>query len=73
MLDGLTANGLVSTDENITIERFNADGDFAVADAIAGQVVAASFDLVVTMSTPSLQTVAKATALRELFRFLDCG
>ena len=37
VLDGLTANGLVDG-QNISIERFNADGDFAVANAIAGQV-----------------------------------
>jgi ABC-type uncharacterized transport system substrate-binding protein len=61
VLGGLTANGLVDG-QNISIERFNADGDFAVANAIAGQVVAAGFDMVVTISTPSLQTVAKANS-----------
>jgi ABC-type uncharacterized transport system substrate-binding protein len=59
VLDGLAANGLVDG-QTISIRRFNADGDLAVANAIAGQVVAAGFDLVVTISTPSLQTVAKA-------------
>src|SRR5262245_55315371 len=61
VLDGLTANGLVDG-QNISIKRFNADGDFAVANAIAEQVVAAGFDVVVTISTPSLQTVAKANS-----------
>jgi ABC-type uncharacterized transport system substrate-binding protein len=59
VLDALTANGLVDR-QNIRIQRFNADGDFTVANAIAGQVVAAGFDMIVTISTPSLQTVAKA-------------
>ena len=40
VLDALAANGLVDG-QNISIERFNADGDFTVANAIAGQVVAA--------------------------------
>ena len=61
VLDALTANGLIDG-QNISIERFNADGDFAVANAIAGQVVAAGFDMVLTISTPSLQTVAKANS-----------
>ena len=65
VLDGLTANGLVDG-QNISIERFNADGDFAVANAIAGQVVAAGFDMVVTISTPSLQTVAKANSSEKI-------
>jgi putative tryptophan/tyrosine transport system substrate-binding protein len=59
VLNALTANGLVDG-QTISIKRFNAEGDFAVANAIAEQVVAAGFDVVVTISTPSLQTVAKA-------------
>ncbi len=67
VLDGLTANGLVDG-QNISIKRFNADGDFTVANAIAGQVVAAGFDLVVTISTPSLQTVAKANSSERVIQ-----
>ena len=65
VLDSLKANGLVDG-KNISIERFNADADFAVANAIAEQVVAAGFDMVVTISTPSLQTVAKANSSQKL-------
>src|SRR5262245_6703977 len=61
VLDALTANSLIDG-QNIGIRRFNADGDFTVANAIAGQVVAAGFDMVVTISTPSLQTMAKANS-----------
>jgi ABC-type uncharacterized transport system substrate-binding protein len=61
VLDGLKANALIGG-KNIGISRFNADGDFTVANAIAKQVVAAGFDMVVTISTPSLQTVAKANS-----------
>ena len=67
VLDGLVANGLVDG-QNIHIRRFNADGDFTVANAIAGQVVAAGFDLVVTISTPSLQTVAKANSSERVIQ-----
>ena len=57
-----------STDKTFSIGRFNADGDFTVANAIAGQVVAAGFDLVVTISTPSLQTVAKANSSERVIQ-----
>ena len=67
VLDGLTANGLVDG-QNISIRRLNADGDFTVANAIAGQVVAAGFDLVITISTPSLQTVAKANSSERVIQ-----
>ncbi len=43
-----------------TIRRFNAQGDQATATAIAKQVTSGGYDLIVTMSTPSLQTVAAA-------------
>jgi ABC-type uncharacterized transport system substrate-binding protein len=65
VLDSLKANGLIDG-KNLSIERFNADGDFAVANAIAEQVVAANFDIVVTISTPSLQTVAKANSSQKV-------
>jgi ABC-type uncharacterized transport system substrate-binding protein len=67
VLDALTANGLIDG-QNISIRRFNADGDFTVANAIAGQVVAAGFDMVVTISTPSLQTMAKANSSERLIQ-----
>ncbi|HEY6366983.1 MAG TPA: ABC transporter substrate binding protein, partial [Candidatus Binatia bacterium] len=67
VLDALTAAGLVDG-QNISIRRFNADGDFTVANAIAGQVVAAGFDMVITISTPSLQTVAKANSSERVIQ-----
>src|SRR5262245_61452473 len=67
VLADLSANGLVDG-QNIQIRRFNADGDFTVANAIAGQVVAAGFDLVVTISTPSLQTVTKANSSERVIQ-----
>jgi ABC-type uncharacterized transport system substrate-binding protein len=61
VLDALAASGLIDG-QNISIQRFNADADFAVANAMAEQVVTGGFDMVVTISTPSLQTVAKANS-----------
>lgn len=45
---------------SVTIKSFNAEGDIGTANAIAKDVVAGSFDMVITISTPSLQTVAAA-------------
>jgi len=65
VLDALSTNGLADG-KNIRIQRFNADGDFTTANAIAAQVVEAGFDMVVTISTPSLQTVAKANSSQKI-------
>src|SRR5579862_4514030 len=42
------------------IHRYNAEGDIATANAIATEVTSADNDLVLTISTISLQTVASA-------------
>ena len=57
LLDGLAERGL-RDGENIIIQRFNAQGDMPTGVAIARQVTAGDFDLVVTSSTPSMQAVA---------------
>lgn len=44
--------------ENLAIRRFNAQGDMPTGVAIARQVTAGDFDLVITSSTPSMQAVA---------------
>ena len=44
--------------ENLVIQRFNAQGDMPTGVAIARQVTAGDFDLVITSSTPSMQAVA---------------
>lgn len=59
LLDGLAALGF-HDGTTISIQRFNAQGDMATAVAIARQVTAGDFDLVVTSSTPSLQAVANS-------------
>jgi putative tryptophan/tyrosine transport system substrate-binding protein len=45
---------------DINISRFNAHGDMPTGVAIAHQVTAGDFDLVITCSTPSMQAVANA-------------
>jgi ABC-type uncharacterized transport system substrate-binding protein len=59
MLDGLAENGFIDG-KNIVIRRFNAENDLPTANAIARQITNGEFDLVLTASTLSLQTVANA-------------
>ena len=58
-LDGLTHRGFING-KTIAIQRFNAENDIATANAIANQVVDGGYDLILTASTISLQTVANA-------------
>ncbi|HEV2495032.1 MAG TPA: ABC transporter substrate-binding protein [Terriglobia bacterium] len=59
MVDSLAQNGFVDGKTAI-IERYNAEGDIALANSIAKEMVNAHFDLLLTASTLSLQTVANA-------------
>ena len=56
-IDGLASRGF-HDGTTIQIERFNAQGDMPTGVAIARQVTAGGYDLVVTSSTPSMQAVA---------------
>ena len=58
-IDGLAENGLIDG-KTIAIEQFNAQGDISVGNSIAKQMVNARYDLLLTMSTLSLQAVANA-------------
>jgi putative ABC transport system substrate-binding protein len=60
VLEGLAARGYRHGENGVTIDRFNAQGDMATSAAIAGQLVGAGYDLVITSSTPSMQAVANA-------------
>ena len=57
VIDGLGARGF-RDGGRITIDRFNAQGDMPTGIAIAKQVTAGDYDLVITSSTPSMQAVA---------------
>jgi ABC-type uncharacterized transport system substrate-binding protein len=44
----------------MTVQRFNAENDIATANSIARELVSGKFDLIITATTLSLQTVARA-------------
>ncbi len=58
-LDALADRGFIDG-KTISLQRFNAENDIATANAIAKQIVDGGYDLILTASTPSLQTVANA-------------
>jgi putative tryptophan/tyrosine transport system substrate-binding protein len=58
-IDGLAQNGFVDG-KTIVIEKFNSQGDISVGNSIAKEMINARYDLLVTMSTLSLQAVANA-------------
>ena len=57
-IDALASRGY-RDGERISIDRFNAQGDMPTGIAIARQVMAGGYDLVITSSTPSMQAMAK--------------
>jgi putative ABC transport system substrate-binding protein len=59
LLEQLKKRGFTESDK-LTFKLFNAEGDIGTANAIAKDVVSGSYDLLITISTPSLQTVANA-------------
>src|SRR5215813_4312712 len=58
-IDALDENGFVEG-KTIDIDKFNAHGDISVGNSIAKQMVNTPYDLLLTMSTLSLQAVANA-------------
>ena len=59
VLDALKDRGFVDGGRMV-VHRYNAEGDIATANAIATEVTSADNDLVLSISTISLQTVASA-------------
>ena len=59
MIQGLAEHGFADG-AAASIQRFNAEADMAVGNAIASQIVNGEHDLVLTSSTPSMQAVANA-------------
>jgi ABC-type uncharacterized transport system substrate-binding protein len=51
--------------ETVTIDFFNAQGDVATSNTIAKEVTGKGYDVIVTSSTISLQTVANANRFRD--------
>jgi ABC-type uncharacterized transport system substrate-binding protein len=59
ILDALAGAGFVDG-KNIAIQLFNAQNDLPTANTIARQVTTGEYDMVITASTLSMQTVANA-------------
>jgi putative ABC transport system substrate-binding protein len=59
MIDGLAEQGFREGD-NITIRKYNAEGDMATGNAIAHEMTNGQYDLLLTSSTPAMQAVARA-------------
>lgn len=59
VLDALARRGF-SDGGRLMIQRFNPEGDIGTANAIAKEISNGSFDLLITLSTVSMQTVANA-------------
>ena len=59
MIRGLAEHGFADGG-TASIQRFNAEADMAVGNAMASQIVNGEYDLVLTSSTPSMQAVANA-------------
>jgi ABC-type uncharacterized transport system substrate-binding protein len=59
MIDALAKDGFIDG-RTVSIQRFNAENDFATANTIAKAIVSGQFDIVLTSSTPCLQAMANA-------------
>lgn len=59
VLAGLRERGY-SDGARMTISRYNAQGDISTGNAIAKEVTSSNFDLILSLSTVSLQTIANA-------------
>src|SRR6476661_6640068 len=59
IVDSLAENGFTDG-QTISIQKYNAQGDIALTNSIAKEMVNANFDLLMTVSTVSLQAVANA-------------
>jgi ABC-type uncharacterized transport system substrate-binding protein len=59
VLAGLAERGWLEG-KNLVVKRFNAEGDVTIGQAIGREMVNGGNDLLLTISTPSLQAVANA-------------
>lgn len=59
MLEALGDRGYVDGG-SLRLKRFNAEGDIGTANAIAKEVTSGNYDLILSVSTLSMQTVANA-------------
>ena len=59
LLESLAARGYIEGGR-IQLRRFNAEADIGTANAIAREVTTGDYDLIISLSTTSLQTIANA-------------
>ena len=59
VLEGLRSRGFVDG-ERLQLRQYNPQGDMATANAIAKEVTSGNYDLILSVSTASLQTIANA-------------
>lgn len=59
MIDGLAKDGFVEG-KTIIYQQYNSEGDISVSNSIAKEMVSGNFDLILTSSTISMQTLANA-------------
>ncbi len=64
MVEGLAQNGFADG-KTVVIRRYNAEGDIGTANAIAREITDGQFDLLLTATTMSLQTVANVNQSRK--------
>lgn len=65
VMDALEKRGFIDG-KTCLIKRFSAEGDLAVANTIAQNIVSSKFDMVITISTPCLQVMANANRKGDL-------
>jgi len=64
ILDALASRGF-EEGAGLQVIRYNAQGDVNTANAIAGEVTGSNLDMIITVSTLSLQTVANANRFQS--------
>jgi ABC-type uncharacterized transport system substrate-binding protein len=64
LLQSLKESGFVDG-QSMKLSRFNAEGDVATSNAIAQELVGGDYDLLITLTTSSLQAVANANKQRK--------
>ncbi|MEA1997009.1 MAG: ABC transporter substrate binding protein, partial [Gemmatimonadota bacterium] len=70
LVDELRKSGILER-KNITVDRKNAQNEFAMAQSIAQDIVRRDYDYVITLCTPVLQATAKANKnIPHVFSFV---
>lgn len=65
VVDSLNEEGLVEG-KNLHLSRFNAEGDLATANTMAGELTSGGYDLIITLTTSALQVVGNANKQRKV-------